>query len=178
HGFPIRRDSAVVLLHFLENKLTSAFPQLSRSINPFDLGGEAPRPQTQTSFSMTSLQGALPNAPPHSGLLRTSSLGTSSSTWMPPQSLPYTPRMPSESPPNSSALPPRTYSGAQLPSILQPSGRQVGVIGSEASYGFINTGRFPAPATPQPSSSVGEGNPFGWIEKENNLDPFPLKHLC
>ncbi|XP_039059597.1 uncharacterized protein LOC120203355 [Hibiscus syriacus] len=66
-GFPMQYNSAVP---------TSTFPQSTRLINPFDLGGEVPQPQTQTSFSTASLQGALPNAPPHPGLRRTSSLGT------------------------------------------------------------------------------------------------------
>ncbi|GMI88586.1 NSP (nuclear shuttle protein)-interacting GTPase [Hibiscus trionum] len=155
-GFAMQYNSAVP---------TSAFPQSSRSVNPFDLGGEAPQPRTQTSFSMASLQGALPNAP-SSGLLRTSSLDTPSSAWMPPQSLPYASGMPSQSPPYASALPPMPYSGSQLPGNLPPSSLQLGGIGSEASYGFINTdhaaGRFSAPAAnPQPFSSVGGGNPFG-----------------
>ncbi|KAL1159280.1 hypothetical protein V6Z11_A08G281200 [Gossypium hirsutum] len=144
----------------------SAFPQSLRSVNPFDLGGEAPRAQTQTPLSMASLQGALPNLPPPSGLLRTSSLGTPSSAWMPPQSLPYASGIPSQSLPYASALPQRPYLGAQLPGNLLSSSHQAGGIGSESSYGFINTdqhvaGRFSAPATPQPFSSVGGGNPFG-----------------
>ncbi|GMI83953.1 hypothetical protein HRI_002064600 [Hibiscus trionum] len=156
-GFAMQYNTAVP---------TPAFPQSSRSINPFDLGGEAPQPQTQRSFSMASLQGALPNVSPPSGLLRTSSLGTPSSAWTPPQSLPYTSGMPSQSPPYASALPPRPYLGAQLPGNLPPASHQLGGIGSEASYGFTNTdqhvaGRFSAPATPQPFSSVGGGNPFG-----------------
>ncbi|KAK8559108.1 hypothetical protein V6N12_042392 [Hibiscus sabdariffa] len=124
-GFAMQYNTAVPI---------SAFPQSSRSINPFDLGGEAPQPQTQRSFSMASLQGALPNAPP-SGLLRTSSLGAPSSAWMPPQSLPYASGMPSQSLPYASALPPRAYSGAQLPGSgnLPPSSHPVGGIGSEAS---------------------------------------------
>ncbi|TYJ24554.1 hypothetical protein E1A91_A08G268200v1 [Gossypium mustelinum] len=144
----------------------SAFPQSLRSVNPFDLGGEAPRAQMQTPLSMASLQGALPNLPPPSGLLRTSSLSTPSSAWMPPQSLPYASGIPSQSLPYASALPQRPYLGAQLPGNLPSSSHQAGGIGSESSYGFINTdqhvaGRFSAPATPQPFSSVGGGNPFG-----------------
>ncbi|XWS72002.1 hypothetical protein CRYUN_Cryun02cG0003300 [Craigia yunnanensis] len=142
-----------------------AFPQSSRSINPFDLGGEAPSVQTQTFPSMASLQGALPNVPPPSGLVRTSSLGTPSSAWMPPQSLPYASGMLLQSQPYASAVPQRPYPGAQFPNNLPLSSHQIGGIGSEASFGFVNTdqqvaGRFSAPATPQPFSSVG-GNPFG-----------------
>ncbi|EOY30852.1 NSP-interacting GTPase, putative isoform 3 [Theobroma cacao] len=142
----------------------SAFPQSSKSINPFDLGGEAPPVQNQTFPSMASLQGALPNVPPASGLVRASSLGTPSSAWMPAQALPYASGMPSQSLPYASAVPQRAYTGAQLPSNLPPSSHQIG-IGSEASFGFVNAdqqvaGRFSAPTTPQPFSSVG-GNPFG-----------------
>ncbi|XP_022755064.1 probable ADP-ribosylation factor GTPase-activating protein AGD14 isoform X2 [Durio zibethinus] len=142
----------------------SAFPQSSRSINPFDLGGEAPPVQTQTFPSMASLQGALPNVPPP-GLLHTSSHGTSSSVWMPPQSLPYASGMALQSLPYASALLQRPFLGAQLPNNLPPASHQIGSIGSGASFGFVNTdqqvaGRFSAPATPQPYSSVG-GNPFG-----------------
>ncbi|XVE98208.1 hypothetical protein REPUB_Repub03eG0085800 [Reevesia pubescens] len=153
-GFAMQYNTAVPM---------SAFPQSSRSINPFDLGGEAPPVQPQTFPSMASLQGALPNMPPPSGLVRTSSLGTPSSAWMPPQSLPYASGMPLQSPPYASVVLQRpSYPGAPLPSNLPPSSHQ---IGSEASFGFVNTdqqvaGRFAAPATQQPFSSVG-GNPFG-----------------
>ncbi|WRX32644.1 hypothetical protein QQP08_025131 [Theobroma cacao] len=48
--------------------------------------------------------------------------------------------------------------------LLHKPIHQIG-IGSEASFGFVNAdqqvaGRFSAPTTPQPFSSVG-GNPFG-----------------
>ncbi|KAL4318850.1 hypothetical protein GQ457_18G012000 [Hibiscus cannabinus] len=145
-GFAMQYNAAVP---------TSAFPQSSRSINPFDLGGEAPQPQTQRSFSMASLHGALPNAPPPSGLLRTSSLGAPSS-WMPPQSLPYASGMPLQSPHYASALPPRAYLGAQLPGNLPPSSHPVGGIGSEASYGSINSDQ----------------------HEEASRTPFPVKYLC
>ncbi|XVF34798.1 hypothetical protein REPUB_Repub18cG0089400 [Reevesia pubescens] len=157
-GFTMQYNTAVPMSSFLQS-------QSSRSINPFDLGGEAPPVQTQKFPSMASLQGALPNVPPPSGLVRTSSLGTPSSAWMPPQSLPYASGMPLQSPPYASGVPQRPYPGAQLPSNLPPSSHQIGGIGSEASFGFVNTDqqvadRFSAPATPQPFSSVG-GNPFG-----------------
>ncbi|XVF49219.1 hypothetical protein PTKIN_Ptkin03bG0251100 [Pterospermum kingtungense] len=141
---------------------TSAFPQSSRSINPFDLGGEAPPVQIQTFPSMASLQGALPNVPPPSGLVRTSSLGTPSSAWMPPQSLPYASGTPLQSLPYASAMPQMPHPGAQLPNNMPPSSHQIGGIGT---FGLVNpdqqvAGRFSAPATPQPFSSVS-GNPFG-----------------
>ncbi|XP_021275696.1 probable ADP-ribosylation factor GTPase-activating protein AGD14 [Herrania umbratica] len=154
-GFTMQYSTAVPM---------SAFPQSSKSVNPFDLGGEAPPVQNQTFPSMASLQGAMPNVPPASGLVRASSLGTPSSAWMPRQALPYASGMPSQLLPYASAVPPRAYIGAQLPSNLPPSSHQIG-IGSEASFGFVNAdqqvaGRFSAPTTPQPFSSVG-GNPFG-----------------
>ncbi|KAK8597827.1 hypothetical protein V6N13_095224 [Hibiscus sabdariffa] len=143
----------------------SSFPQSSRSMNPFDLGGEAPPVQTQTFPSMASLQGALPNVPPPSGPVPTSSLGTPSSAWMSPQSLPYASGMPSPSLPYAPSVPQRPHLGAQIPNNLPPSSHQIGGFGNEASFGFVNTnqqvaGTFPAPATPQPFPAVG-GNPFG-----------------
>ncbi|XVE70365.1 hypothetical protein DITRI_Ditri10aG0066800 [Diplodiscus trichospermus] len=156
-GFAMQYNTAVPM---------SAFPQSSRSINPFDLGGEAPPVQTQMFPSMASLQSVLPNVTPPSGLMRTSSLGTPSSAWMPPQSLSYASGMPLQSPPYGSAVPQRPLAGAQLPNNLPPSSHhQIGGIGSEGSFGSVNSdqqvaGRFSAPATPQPFSSVG-GNPFG-----------------
>ncbi|OMO58062.1 Arf GTPase activating protein [Corchorus olitorius] len=167
-GFPMQYNTPVPM---------SAFPQTSKSINPFDLGGETPPVQNQVFPSMVSLQGALPNMAPPAGLVRTSSLGPPSSAWMPPQSLPhasgmppqslpYASGMPPQSLPYSSAIPQRPYTGAQLPSNLPPSSHQISSFGSEPSFGFVNTdqqvaGRFSAPATPQPFSSVGGGNPFG-----------------
>ncbi|KAB2076848.1 hypothetical protein ES319_A06G067300v1 [Gossypium barbadense] len=142
----------------------SSFPQSSRSINPFDLGSEAPAVQTQTFPSMASLQGALPNMSPPSGPVRTSGLGTPSPAWMSPQSLPYASGM-SLQLPYASSVAQRPYQGAQLPNSLPPSSHQIGGIGSEVSFSFVNTnqqvaGRLAAPAAPHPFSSVG-GNPFG-----------------
>ncbi|TYH15205.1 hypothetical protein ES288_A05G024000v1 [Gossypium darwinii] len=145
-GFTMQYNTAVF-------QPMTAFPQSSRSVNPFDLGGEGPPVQTQTFPSMASLQGALPIMP-RPGLVHTSNLSPPSSAWMPPQSLPYASRPP--------------YPGAQLPSNLPPSSHQNGGIGNEASFGFVNTdqqmgGRFSAAPTPQPFPSVGWGNPFGRI---------------
>ncbi|KAK8348259.1 hypothetical protein V6Z12_A06G070800 [Gossypium hirsutum] len=142
----------------------SSFPQSSRSINPFDLGSEAPAVQTQTFPSMASLQGALPNMSPPSGPVRTSGLGTPSPAWMSPQSLPYASGM-SLQLPYASSVAQRPYQGAQLPNSLPPSSHQIGGTGSEVSFSFVNTnqqvaGRLAAPAAPHPFSSVG-GNPFG-----------------
>ncbi|GKV00786.1 hypothetical protein SLEP1_g13415 [Rubroshorea leprosula] len=154
-GFPMQYNIAAPM---------PTFQQSSRSINPFDIHNEAPAVQTQTFPSMGSLQGALPNMPSTSVLLHTSSLGTPSPTWMPPpQSLPSSLAEPSQAQPYGSALPPRTYTGPQVPSSMKTPSHQVSGIGSETGFGFVNmdqqfAGRFSAPATPQPFSSV---NPFG-----------------
>ncbi|KAL3623999.1 hypothetical protein CASFOL_032815 [Castilleja foliolosa] len=50
---------------------------VSRSINPFDVGNEQYPAQASAFPSMASLQGALPQTATQTGLLRTSSLGTS-----------------------------------------------------------------------------------------------------
>ncbi|XP_039023897.1 probable ADP-ribosylation factor GTPase-activating protein AGD14 isoform X2 [Hibiscus syriacus] len=111
-GFPMQYNTGVPM---------SSFPQSSRSMNPFDLGSEAPPVQAQTFPSMASLQGALPNVPPPSGPMRTSSLGTPSSTRMSPQSLPYASGMQLPSLPYASSVPQRPHLGAQLPNNLPPS---------------------------------------------------------
>ncbi|KAL5836015.1 hypothetical protein ACOSQ4_015512 [Xanthoceras sorbifolium] len=140
-------------------------PVQSASTNPFDFNNESPPVQPQTFPSMTSLQGALPNASPPLGLLGTSSLGTPTLAWMPPQPSPYPSAIASQTPIYASPLPPRAYTGPQSPSNMPPSGQQgVGGFGSEGlAFGFMNPdqqlgGRFSAPATRHPS--VG-GNPFG-----------------
>lgn len=156
-GFPVQYNTAAPM---------PAFPQASRSVNPFDVNSETPaiQNQTQTFPSMGSLQGALPNMP-SSGLLRTSSLGTPSPAGMPPQSLPFASAMPSQALPYASAMPPRTYAGSQLPNNTSLPSHQAGNFGTDTGFGFVNMdqqlgGRFSAPATPQPFPSFG-GNPFG-----------------
>ncbi|KAE8658130.1 NSP-interacting GTPase, putative isoform 3 [Hibiscus syriacus] len=118
----------------------SSFPQSSRSINPFDHGGEAHPVQTQTFPSMASLQGALPNVPPPSGPVPTSSLVTPSSAWMSPQSLPYVSGMPLPSLPYASSVPKRPHLGAHLPNNLPPSSHQIGGFGNEATFEYGSTG--------------------------------------
>ncbi|XP_065851575.1 probable ADP-ribosylation factor GTPase-activating protein AGD14 [Euphorbia lathyris] len=148
--------------------------QPSKSSNPFDLNEPS---QVQTFHSMASLQGALPNVPPSSGLQHTSSLGAPSSTWVPYQSLPFSSAMPpqqpsyaSDMPPQqpsyASAMPPRAYMAPQVLNNMPISGHQVGAFGAEGNaFGALNmdqqaAGRFSAPAMRSPFSSVG-GNPFG-----------------
>ncbi|KAF8393326.1 hypothetical protein HHK36_021567 [Tetracentron sinense] len=154
------------------------FPHSSKSINPFDLSNEPTLIQAPTFPSMASLQGALPNMSAPTGFLRTSSLGTPSPQWMPPQSTSYVSARPPQSPSYASvmpplspfyasAMPPSSYMGEQIPSDMQSFGHQ-GVGGSGidgAVFGTLNTnqqlaGRYSAPATPNSFSSVG-GNPFG-----------------
>ncbi|KAJ9183404.1 hypothetical protein P3X46_007264 [Hevea brasiliensis] len=141
------------------------FVQPSKSTNPFDLS--EPSPVQGHSFpSMASLQSALPNMPPSSGLQHTSSLGAPSSAWMPTQSLPYPSTLPPQPPSYASATPPRAYMG-QVSSNM-PLSRPQGVGGFSTEGGAFRAinmdqrlaGRFSAPATPSPFSSVG-GNPFG-----------------
>ncbi|KAK3210765.1 hypothetical protein Dsin_015471 [Dipteronia sinensis] len=152
---------------FMQYNTAVPMPTLvqSHSTNPFDFNSESPPVQAQTFPSMASLQGALPNASPPSGLMRTPSLGTPTPAWMPPQPSSYPSAMPLQTPIYASTLPPRAYMGPQVPSNMPPTGYQgVGGFGGERpAYGFMNpdqqlAGRFSAPAAPHPS--VG-GNPFG-----------------
>ncbi|KAF3441938.1 hypothetical protein FNV43_RR15854 [Rhamnella rubrinervis] len=155
----------------------STFQQSSRSTNPFDVNSEPPPVQAPTFPSMAPLQGTPTNMLPPSGLMRTSSLGTPSSVWMPqsstyasalpPQAPPYPSALPPQALSYASAMPPRAYMGQQVPSNITPSGHQGGGgLGTEGTaFGSLNldqqlAGRFSAPATPSPFSSVG-GNPFG-----------------
>ncbi|KAK9268766.1 hypothetical protein L1049_000528 [Liquidambar formosana] len=151
----------------MQYNATVPMPQLSKSTNPFDLNHEPPPVQAPTFPSMASLQGALPNMPPPSGLLHTSSLVTPSPTWMPPQSSSYAPAMPPLAPSYASALPPGAYVGQQVPGNMAPPRHQgVGGFGGEgAAFGSLYSnqqlaGRFSAPAAPNSFPSVG-GNPFG-----------------
>ncbi|XP_043810792.1 probable ADP-ribosylation factor GTPase-activating protein AGD14 isoform X4 [Manihot esculenta] len=147
------------------NQPMPTFIQPSKSTNPFDLS-EPSSVQGHTFPSMASLQGALPNMPPSSGLQHTSSLGAPSSAWTPSQSLPHPSALPSQPPSYAPAMPPRPYMG-QVSSNMTLSGPQgVGGFGTEGgALGSINmdqqlAGRFTAPATSSPFSAVG-GNPFG-----------------
>lgn len=139
------------------------FVQPSKSTNPFDFNESSPA-QVHQFPSMASLQTALPNIP-SSGLQRTSSLGTPALAWMPSQSLPYPSALPPQPPYHASAMPPRAHM-AQVTSNIPFSGQRVGGFSTEgAAFGAINmdqpvAGRFSAPATPSPFSSV-QGNPFG-----------------
>ncbi|PSS15610.1 ADP-ribosylation factor GTPase-activating protein AGD14 [Actinidia chinensis var. chinensis] len=138
------------------------FPHSSQSTNPFDVNSEVSSVHAPTFPSMAPLQGALPNMSAPAGLLRTSSLGTPTPTWMPFQSN-YPLAMPPQAPSFASAMPPGAYMGQQLPNNLPP--RQQAVAGA---FGPPNLnqqhqqlgGIYSAPATPNLYSAAG-GNPFG-----------------
>ncbi|GFY98272.1 NSP (nuclear shuttle protein)-interacting GTPase [Actinidia rufa] len=138
------------------------FPHSSQSTNPFDVNSEVSSVHAPTFPSMASLQGALPNMSAPAGLLRTSSLGTPTPTWMPSQSN-YPLAMPPQAPSFASAMLPGAYMGQQLPNNLPP--RQQAVAGA---FGPPNLnqqhqqlgGIYSAPATPNLYSAAG-GNPFG-----------------
>ncbi|XP_038698552.1 probable ADP-ribosylation factor GTPase-activating protein AGD14 isoform X2 [Tripterygium wilfordii] len=146
------------------------FYQTSKSTNPFDLNNEPSSVHVQTFPSMASLQGSLPSLPPSSGLMHTSNLGTPSPSWPPSQHSPYPLAIPTQGPTFANAMPPRPYMvqpTTQVPNNMPLSGHQgIGGFGSEGGgFGSVNmdqqlAGRFSAPSTPQPFSSVG-GNPFG-----------------
>ncbi|XP_038695871.1 probable ADP-ribosylation factor GTPase-activating protein AGD14 isoform X2 [Tripterygium wilfordii] len=146
------------------------FFQTSKSTNPFDLNNEPSPVHLQTFPSMASLQGTLPSLPPSSGLMRTSSLGAPSPSWPSSQPSPYPLAIPIQGPTFAKTMPLRPYMvqpTTQVPNNMQLSGHQgIGGYSSEgAGFGSVNmdqrlAGRFSAPPTPQPFSSVG-GNPFG-----------------
>eukprot|EP00262_Sarcandra_glabra_P002995 TRINITY_DN1342_c0_g1_i1.p1 TRINITY_DN1342_c0_g1~~TRINITY_DN1342_c0_g1_i1.p1 ORF type:complete len:722 (-),score=138.14 TRINITY_DN1342_c0_g1_i1:441-2483(-) len=132
-------------------------PHPSKSINPFDLNNDPTLVRVPTFPSMTSLQGALPNVVTSPGLLRSSSFGTPSQQWTPPQPPSY-----------PSPVPPSTYMPQQAQINMPHFGHQGigGGFGSEgAAFGIIGmdqqpAGRYSQPATPNSFSSLG-GNPFG-----------------
>ncbi|XP_009377378.2 probable ADP-ribosylation factor GTPase-activating protein AGD14 isoform X2 [Pyrus x bretschneideri] len=144
-------------------------PGPAKPKNPFDLNEEKSL-VTSTHFpSMSSLQGALPNAPVP-GLMHASSLPTMSQ-FESNESM----TMPSHSPSFANAFSPRAYMGHQLPNnvqFLRPQG--VGGFGrDEAAFGSLTTTQqsFQQPSVryPAPSSSSStldtfspmRGNPFG-----------------
>ncbi|GAB4832947.1 hypothetical protein Ancab_006967 [Ancistrocladus abbreviatus] len=144
-GFPMQYNTAVFM---------PTFPQSTKSINPFDVGGEASPAQVAVFPSMTSLQAALLNVAPSSGLVHTSSLGTAVPSLMPSQPSVYPSTVPPLSPSLSTIMAPGAFMGQQTFAL--------GGMGSEETYfGSLNpnlSGKFSAPPMPSPSVS---GNPFG-----------------
>ncbi|KAM2193674.1 hypothetical protein ACFX1R_027934 [Malus domestica] len=109
-GFPMPYNTAVPM---------PSFQQSSKSANPFDVNSEPPI----QSSAFPSLQAPLPNAQTlsPSGLMRTSSLGTPSSAWMPLQSSPYSSAVPPQAPQYASQVPPQAPQYAsQMPSQAPP----------------------------------------------------------
>ncbi|XP_042988987.1 probable ADP-ribosylation factor GTPase-activating protein AGD14 isoform X3 [Carya illinoinensis] len=143
-----------------------AFPNPARSTNPFDLDNEKTQVKAPPFPSMASVQGALPNVPPASGLLYTPSLGIQSSGLVAPQSPSYVSAMPPHSPSFVSAMPPGAHTGIQEHDNTPRSRPQgLSTFGSDDVFGSLNTiqqltGKYSAPSTPNHFSSIG-GNPFG-----------------
>ncbi|XP_041019509.1 probable ADP-ribosylation factor GTPase-activating protein AGD14 isoform X1 [Juglans microcarpa x Juglans regia] len=145
-----------------------AFPNPARSTNPFDLDNKRTQVKAPPFSSMASVQGALPNVTPASGLLYTPSLGIQSSGLMAPQSPSYASAMPPHSPSFVSAMPPVSgaYMGIQKHDNTPRSRSQgLGTFGSDDVFGSLNTiqqltGKYSAPSTSNHFSSIG-GNPFG-----------------
>ncbi|XP_057968114.1 probable ADP-ribosylation factor GTPase-activating protein AGD14 [Malania oleifera] len=154
-GFTMQYNTAAAMPTFLQH---------SMSTNPFDLHGGPPSVQAPAFPSMASLQGALPNMPPSTSLLRTSSVG--SPTWMTPQSSPYASALPPQAPTSVSAMPLGLYMGQQVPgSVLAARHQGLGGFSNEgAAFGALNpnpqlVANYSAPAAPGSLSSPG-GNPF------------------
>lgn len=134
---------------------TNAFPQPSKTTNPFDVINE-PTSQAPTFPSMSSLQGALPNMAAPTGLLHTSSLGAPT----------YPPAMPQQAPSYASAIPPGSYMGHQVAGSMPQRPPGVASFGFDGvAFGGLNSnqqpgGLYSAPPTQNTFSSSG-GNPFG-----------------
>ncbi|XP_008808989.2 probable ADP-ribosylation factor GTPase-activating protein AGD14 isoform X2 [Phoenix dactylifera] len=141
-------------------------PYSSKSMNPFDLVNERKLPHASTFPSLTSLQGALPNLNMNnmSALLHTSSLGSPSPLWVPPQQ----PSYPSAVTPSSSMMHqgvnhmPQQVPNSAFPVVPQ----RIGGLGTEgAAFAFSGMDRHSAARSyqsgaPNSFATVG-GNPFG-----------------
>ncbi|GMH18929.1 hypothetical protein Nepgr_020770 [Nepenthes gracilis] len=155
-GFPVQYNSVAFM---------PTFPQSTKSSNPFDLGSEAFPAQVATFPSMAPLQAVLPNVAPPTGLVRTSSLGTATPTWMPPQQSSYPAAVLPLAPSFASAMAPGTHMGQPGFGNLSSSRHQgLGGVGNEvASLRSLNPnfdlgGKFTPAPNLNPSLS---GNPFG-----------------
>ncbi|KAL3825142.1 hypothetical protein ACJIZ3_021171 [Penstemon smallii] len=130
---------------------------VSRSTNPFDFSSEPSPFQAPMFPSVKSLQGALPQIGNPSGLLRTSSLGTT----------PYhTPSVHTQAPSYASAIPPSSYRGQEIAGNMAP--RPQGPSGfslEDPAFTSLNSrhhlgGLYSAHSAPSNFTSSG-GNPFG-----------------
>ncbi|CAL1414457.1 unnamed protein product [Linum trigynum] len=170
---PAPMQYANVPAHMQYNSAAAPMPtfvqQPSKSSNPFDVNEPTPA-QAQLFPNMSSLQSAIPNVAPHSGLQRASSLDNSSpATWMPNQPSPYQSGLHTQLQSYATTAPPRPTT-SQVPSHMPLPGHQgiagFGGGGAGAAFGGLNLdqhlgGGFSAPATTlQPFPSAG-GNPFG-----------------
>ncbi|KAG1367615.1 putative ADP-ribosylation factor GTPase-activating protein AGD14 [Cocos nucifera] len=141
-------------------------PHSSKCMNPFDLVNEPKLPHASTFPSLASLQRALPNMNMNnmSALLHTSSLGSPSSGWVPPQQPSY-----------PSAMTPSSYTMQQganhMPQQVPKSAfpvvpQRIGGLGTEgAAFGFSgmdphSAARSYQSGAPNAFATAG-GNPFG-----------------
>ncbi|KAA8521754.1 hypothetical protein F0562_012427 [Nyssa sinensis] len=143
-------------------KHVAAFPKSAKSTNPFDISDDTTQVPAQMFPSMSSLQGALPNAS-----APTASFGIHSSQLMQPQSFPYASTVPPRAPSYGLTMSPSGFMGQQFPNNMPFSRPQdTGEFGgSEGAFASLNTtqqsnGRYTEPATPNSFSSMS-GNPFG-----------------
>ncbi|KAG8367406.1 hypothetical protein BUALT_Bualt16G0068600 [Buddleja alternifolia] len=125
------------------------FQPVSRSANPFDFGGEPASAQASKFPTMTSLQGALPNAGTPFGLVRGN-----------PSFLPQSVR--TQAPAYPSAISPSSYVGQEIAGSMAP--RPLGLAGfslEESAFVSLHQNhQHSAPAAPSNFTSAG-GNPFG-----------------
>ncbi|XP_058206769.1 probable ADP-ribosylation factor GTPase-activating protein AGD14 isoform X1 [Rhododendron vialii] len=137
------------------------YPQLSKSINPFDVPNEISPVQALMFPSVASLQGALPNAAAPAGLFHSSNLGTPSPSLMPSLSS-YPSAMPTHAPTSfSSAVPPPSaYMGQQVPSSFPPRKQGQGVVGFSNDAATFGSS-FPNQQLGGMYSAPTVGNPFG-----------------
>ncbi|CAN1331239.1 Probable ADP-ribosylation factor GTPase-activating protein AGD14 [Linum perenne] len=139
---------------------TPNFIQHSKSANPFDVNEPTPAP-AQPFPNMSSLQSALPNMLPHSGIQRGSSVGNSAQAWMPNQPPQYPSGLHPQLQSYATTAPPRATT-SQVPSLMPLPGHP-GVASFSNDGGGIHLDRpladgFSATLQSFPSMS---GNPFG-----------------
>ncbi|XP_057733589.1 probable ADP-ribosylation factor GTPase-activating protein AGD14 [Arachis stenosperma] len=164
HGMGLPRGMGVSVQYNNVVPMPS-FPQQSKSVNPFDAGGESPQVQAPTFPSMSSLHGALPSMPP-SGAIHPASLGNPSHAWNLPPSSSYVSVLPGQAQTHPSATGARNYIVQQMPPpnlpMPRPEASSFGTGG--AVFGLSNpdqqlTNSFST--TPASTPFPAGGNPFG-----------------
>ncbi|KAL5572696.1 hypothetical protein UlMin_022293 [Ulmus minor] len=191
-GFPMQYNTAVAMPAFQQSSKSTnpfdlssepppvqapTFPSMAsfpgaqpNMMPPSGMSPSVMPPSNMLPSSMPSsgmLQSGMPPpSMPPSGLMRTSSLGTPPSAWI-PQSSSYPSMLPPQAPHYASAMPPNAYVGQHMPGNLPPAGHPGagGLVPQASAFGSLNmdpqqAGRYSAPSTPSPFSSTG-GNPFG-----------------